>query len=81
MAYGRKTGGRKKGVANKVTQGAKENIMQVFEMIGGAQGFAEWASENRTAFYTHYAKLIPIQMTGGLDHQHVVEYRIVDPKA
>lgn len=59
MASGAKTGGRKKGTPNHVTAGAKSNVMAVFEMLGGAKGFAEWASENKTEFYRHYAKLIP----------------------
>lgn len=68
MAYGAKTGGRKKGTRNKVTQGAVSNIMQVFEMLGGNEGFAEWALENRTEFYRHYSKLIPVQLTGDAEN-------------
>lgn len=64
MALGRKTGGRTKGTRNKVTAGAVANIMEVFQMLGGAKGFAEWAAENKTEFYKHYAKLIPVQLTG-----------------
>lgn len=59
MAHGAKTGGRKKGTPNAVTVGAKANVMAVFEMLGGADGFAAWAKENQTEFYRHYAKLIP----------------------
>ena len=64
MAAGRKTGGRTAGTRNKVTAGAKDNIMRVFEMLGGAQGFAEWAEANKTEFYRHYSKLIPTEVTG-----------------
>ena len=35
MALGKKTGGRKKGVPNRLTTGAKEVIAQVAENIGG----------------------------------------------
>ena len=63
MAERAKTGGRQKGTRNLVTQGAKTNIMKVFEMLGGADGFAEWALENRTEFYRHYSKLIPTDIT------------------
>ena len=35
MALGKKTGGRKTGVPNKLTTGAKEVIAQVAENIGG----------------------------------------------
>lgn len=65
MAQGRKTGGRQKGTPNKVTAGAVANIMEVFQMLGGSEGFYEWAEENKTEFYKHYAKLIPVTLTGG----------------
>jgi len=71
-----KTGGRTKGTPNKITHGAKENIMQVFEMLGGAKGFAEWAKENQTEFYRHYSKLIPTEvkqeLTGDLNINKIV---------
>lgn len=57
-----KHGGRKAGTPNKLTMGAKANIMAVFDMLGGAEGFAEWAKDNRTEFYKHYAKLIPVEV-------------------
>ena len=40
MAKGIKTGGRQAGTRNKITQGAKANIMRVFEEIGGVENFA-----------------------------------------
>lgn len=64
MAAGRKTGGRSRGTPNATTKGAKDNIMAVFEMLGGAKGFAEWAEENKTEFYRHYSKLIPMSLAG-----------------
>ena len=67
MAYGAKTGGRKKGSVNKVTKGAVANIMEVFDMLGGNKGFAEWAMENKTEFYRHYSKLLPLQISGDPD--------------
>ena len=72
MAAGRKTGGRQKGTRNAVTQGAKANIMKVFEMLGGAQGFAEWARDNQTEFYRHYAKLIPVTLAGDENNPIVI---------
>lgn len=67
MAYGTKTGGRQKGTPNKLTKGAVSNIMEVFEMLGGNRGFAEWAEENKTEFYRHYSKLVPLQISGDPD--------------
>jgi hypothetical protein len=54
--------------------------MNVFEMLGGNEGFAEWAIENRTEFYRHYSKLIPVQVTGdNFDAiKHAVEITIID---
>ena len=82
MAAGVKTGGRQKGTRNKVTQGAVNNIMQVFEMLGGASGFADWARENRTEFYKHYAKLIPVTLAGDGENPivHKVVREIVSPQ-
>jgi hypothetical protein len=75
MALGKKTGGRQKGARNKVTQGAVANVMEVFDMLGGAKGFAEWATENKTEYYKHYAKLIPLQINGaGDDGEHVIKF-------
>ena len=72
MATGAKTGGRAMGVRNKVTVGAVANIMEVFRMLGGNNGFAEWATENKTEFYKHYAKLVPLQVNGaGADGEHI----------
>ena len=77
MAYGAKTGGRQKGVRNKITQGAVANIMGVFEMLGGSKGFAEWAAENKTEFYRHYSKLIPVQITGDSENPLVTRIELV----
>lgn len=58
-----KTGGRKPGTPNKLSGQAKENIVAVFNRLGGTDGMAAWASENQTQFYTIYAKLLPIEAT------------------
>lgn len=62
---GERLGGRSKGTSNKVTKGVQENILDVFERIGGVRNFAAWALENQTEFYRHYAKLLPLQMNIG----------------
>lgn len=64
MAEGKKTGGRKAGTPNKISGLAKENIAAVFNRIGGTESMAEWAIENRTAFYNLYSKLLPHEITG-----------------
>lgn len=73
-----KTGGRKKGVTNKLTSTAKENIAAVYEKLGGAEGMATWALENHTAFYTIYSKLLPVEAKiegAGDNGEHVFEFR------
>lgn len=81
MTTGKKTGGRKAGIPNKVTAGAKANVMKVFEEIGGVANFANWAMDNQTEFYKHYAKLIPLQVSGDEENPiiHRIERVIVKP--
>ena len=45
MAKGKKTGGRVKGVPNKLTTGAKEVIAQVASNIGGVARMTKWVRE------------------------------------
>jgi hypothetical protein len=62
MAVGKKTGGRKAGVPNKLTQSAKDAFQLAFDDLGGWEGLAKWAKkddDNRKVFYGLYSKLIP----------------------
>lgn len=57
-----KTGGRKKGVTNKVQKNIKENFEAVFEKLGGIDGFYDWAKKNshtQGAFYQMISKMLP----------------------
>lgn len=63
MAKGRKTGGRKAGTPNKLTQSAREAFALAFDQVGGVQGLTEWARENRTEFYKLFSKTIPLDVT------------------
>lgn len=61
--------GRPRGVPNKVTRNAKENILQVYERLGGAEGLYEWCLQdpkNQGEFYKFYSRLLPIdaQLSG-----------------
>lgn len=56
--------GRPKGAQNKLSASAKENIAAVFIRLGGTAAMAEWASENKTAYYAIYSKLLPHEVTG-----------------
>jgi hypothetical protein len=88
MALGKKTGGRKRGVPNKLTTGAKEVIAQVAENVGGVARMTEWvreSKENERVFWTSiYTKLLPLQVAADQDnpiHQvHKIDCVIVDPK-
>jgi len=59
MAAPNNAKGRPKGTLNKATGTAKENIMAVFNGLGGTSQMKKWAEENQTQFYQIYAKLIP----------------------
>ena len=80
MAKGKKTGGRIKGVPNKLTTGAKEVIAQVAENIGGVSHMTQWVREdaaNERAFWANiYTKLLPLQVAGDKDNPLSVIHRI-----
>jgi hypothetical protein len=56
--------GSRKGIPNKTTSTAKENIIAVFTAIGGTRRMAKWAEDNTTEFYKLYGRLLPLQVTG-----------------
>lgn len=64
--------GRGKGTPNKITREAKEMIALAFEGLGGLKMLIETANSSdsmRMTFYTQlYAKLIPVQVAGSIDH-------------
>ena len=59
MAAPKNPKGRPPGTLNKTTKSAKENIMAVFNGLGGTSQMKKWAEDNQTQFYQIYAKLIP----------------------
>lgn len=72
MARGRpkglpKSGGRKAGTPNKLTQAAKDNIAEAFSLLGGVEGLVKWAQANPTQFYTSlYTKIVPLNHEGAV---------------
>lgn len=65
-------GALRKGVPNKTTRLVRDNIIDVFEKLGGVEGMHKWAAKsdyNRAQFYQLYAKLLPldVQHTGELN--------------
>lgn len=68
MANGRKTGGRQAGVPNKVTGTVRDNMLAVFNRLGGTAQMATWAQENQTEFYKLYARLLPTEINQSTEH-------------
>ena len=54
-----KTGGRKKGVPNKITADLKGMILTALSDVGGKNYLVEQAKENPTAFLTLVGKVLP----------------------
>ena len=54
-----KTGGRKKGVPNKITADLKGMILSALDDVGGQKYLVEQAKENPTAFLTLVGKALP----------------------
>lgn len=72
MAFGKKTGGRAPGTPNKVTLTVKENVMAVFNGLGGAQQMQSWAHRNQSEFYKIYSKLIPTDISIDPDNNKLI---------
>jgi hypothetical protein len=51
--------GRYKGIPNKIGRQAKDNVVAVFDQVGGVEAMVKWAKRNKTEFYKLYARLIP----------------------
>jgi hypothetical protein len=56
--------GRRKGVPNKVNQTAREMFNLAAQGVGGLPALVALAKKNPSAFWTLYARLIPIEHTG-----------------
>lgn len=62
MATGIKTGGRQKGVPNKVTAELKDMILGALGDAGGQTYLATQATQNPAAFLTLIGKVLPLQV-------------------
>ncbi len=67
---GERRGGRKKGVPNKLTGLAKENIEKCGEALGGWKRMEAWARSdplNERVYWSQiYTKLLPLQVNAEL---------------
>lgn len=82
---GRREGsGRKPGSPNKISATVKQNVINVFDRLGGEDHMTMWAAENPNQFYNIYAKLMPTQSElGTIDGQNSplnVTLNFVKPK-
>lgn len=59
-----KTGGRKKGQANKNTTALKDAILNAFSTAGGESYLLRIAQEDPRTFCTLLGKILPTQLTG-----------------
>lgn len=73
MARGHKTGGRRKGTPNKISGTVRDNVIEVFDRIGGVNSMALWAQENQTDFYRLYARLIPTEIHADVGAVSLIE--------
>ena len=66
-----KTGGRKKGVTNKVNAALKDMILTALDDSGGVEYLKQQAQTNPNAFLTLVGKVLPMTVQGpGEDGSH-----------
>jgi len=76
-----KTGGRKKGVTNKVTKELKDMILGALDKAGGEKYLQQQAIDNPTAFMTLVGKVLPTTLKGdGRGGNIILEVRTGVPK-
>lgn len=66
--------GRPKGTLNKVGAQVKQNIIAVFEGLGGIEAMIRWAKKNRTEFYRLYGRLAPTTVMATVDVRDASEF-------
>ena len=76
MAKGVKTGGRKKGSANKTTTAVKEALIEAFEEIGGIDSLVSWGRLNETEFYKLWVKVLPQEINANLSGEVDLNARV-----
>jgi hypothetical protein len=59
-----RTGGRKVGTPNKITRSLKEDILEAFLKVGGADYLVGKARENPTAFMSLLGRVLPTELSG-----------------
>ena len=64
---------RTKGAKNRVSSAVKDNIIRVFENIGGHKAMATWANKNPDAFYRMYGQMAPKEVIADVAADVTVE--------
>lgn len=65
--------GRPKGSRNRVTATVKDEMLAVYEMVGGRHGMAAWAKSNPDAFYKMYGNLAPKEVVADVAGELTVQ--------
>lgn len=60
--------GRPKGSVNKISEIAVDNVVKVFDKLGGVEAMAVWAADNLSEFYRLYSKLLPKEVNATVNH-------------
>lgn len=86
MAKGKKTGGRKKGVPNKIQADVKKAIHEAFELAGGVSYLHNLALSHPQVFCSLLGKTVPQEqkLLGDEDNPLFpsrIEIALVRPKA
>ena len=64
---------RTKGAKNKVPLTVKNEILAVYEMVGGRHGMAKWAEKNPDAFYRLYGQMAPKEVIADVEADLTIE--------
>ena len=74
--FGKGNKGKPKGAIHKTTKMAKDAIADAAESLGGSDRLVAWVKEdpaNERIFWgTIYPKLLPLKLTGDIEHTHKV---------
>lgn len=74
-----KTGGRKKGTANKLTVSIKDAVLEAFDTLGGASWLVSTARDNPQLMVQLLGKVIPtgVQVSGDPESPVVMRTEVV----
>jgi hypothetical protein len=75
---GQKTGGRVKGVPNKLNATIKEMVLGALSDVGGQRYLAARALDQPVAFMGLIGRVLPLQVTGENGGALVVDFRWAD---